>query len=274
MNSFVILLFPTLVIIFVYWSIRHAWWRPNVDLAYPRILMYHMISPHLPKKQSKFNRLRVLPSEFEKQLQWLKKNGWISMTMRELAKYDAVPPKTVILTFDDGYADNYINAFALLKKYQMKATIYLVVNRFHQTWASDKDTKHKSQELNAEPMLSHEMVQEMLTSGLIEFGSHTLNHVNLPTLRYEEKQTEIARSKIMLEEQYGILCDSFAYPFGFFDKGDVFLVAQSGYTNAVTTQNGYEAWENTNKFQLKRVMISGRQGMIDFMLKITKGKNR
>lgn len=272
--SFALLLFPILVLLFVYWSIRHAWWRPNVNIIYPRILMYHMISPHLPKSKSKFNRLRVPPSEFEKQLRWLKKNGWISMTMSELAKCDVVPPKTVVLTFDDGYADNYANAFPLLKKYKMKATIYLVVNRFHQTWASDKDTKQSSEELNSEPMLSHEMVQEMLSSGLIEFGSHTLNHVNLPTLSYEQKQTEIARSKIMLEEQYAILCDSFAYPFGFFDKDDVSLVAQSGYTNAVTTQNGYEAWENSNKFQLKRVMISGRQGMIDFMLKITKGKNR
>jgi hypothetical protein len=81
MNSFILLLFPTLVLLFVYWSLRHAWWRPNVDIRYPRILMYHMVSPHLPKNKSKFNRLRVPPSEFEKQLRWLKKNGWISVTM-------------------------------------------------------------------------------------------------------------------------------------------------------------------------------------------------
>jgi len=274
MSLFLIAIFSASLLFAVYWSMRHAWWRHNVNIAYPRILMYHMVSPHLPKSKSKFNRLRVPPEEFEKQLKWLKKNNWTSMTMAELEKLDVIPPKTVILTFDDGYADNYMNAFPLLKKYTMKATIYLVVNRFDKTWASDKDTKQSSEELNLEPMLSHDMVQEMLASGLIEFGSHTLNHVNLPTLSAEKKQTEIAQSKIMLEEQYAILCESFAYPFGFFDPEDVSLIEKNGYTNAVTTINGYEAWENTNKFQLKRVMISGRQGMIDFMLKITKGKNR
>ncbi len=258
----------------VYFSLRHAWWRPNVDIHFPRILMYHMINHHLPKKQSKFNRLRVPPKEFEKQLLWLKKNGWQSMTMQELAQHTTIPPKTVVLTFDDGYADNYTNAFPLLKKYGMKATIYLVLNRFEKNWAMDKDSSKQSAELNEEPMLTHEMVQEMVQSSLIEFGSHTLNHVNLPTLSYEEKQNEIAHSKIMLEEQYAILCDSFAYPFGFFDKDDVTVVAENGYTNAVTTLNGYEAWEDTNKLQLKRVMISGRQGMIDFWLKIIKGRNR
>ena len=196
------------------------------------------------------------------------------MTMQELAQHTTIPPKTVVLTFDDGYADNYTNAFPLLKKYGMKATIYLVLNRFEKNWAMDKDSSKQSAELNEEPMLTHEMVQEMVQSSLIEFGSHTLNHVNLPTLSYEEKQNEIAHSKIMLEEQYAILCDSFAYPFGFFDKDDVTVVAENGYTNAVTTLNGYEAWEDTNKLQLKRVMISGRQGMIDFWLKIIKGRNR
>ncbi|MDD3462268.1 MAG: polysaccharide deacetylase family protein [Sulfurospirillaceae bacterium] len=274
MSSFILLLFPTLIFLFVYWSLRHAWWRSNVDIRYPRILMYHMVSPHLPKNNSKFNRLRVPPSEFEKQLQWLKKNGWISMTMSELTKCDFAVPKTVVITFDDGYADNYTNAFPLLKKYGMKATIYLVVNRFENNWAVDKDTKQSSEELNKQDMLSHEMVQEMLASELIEFGSHTLNHANLPALSIEQKKEEIVCSKKILQDVHGIVCQSFAYPFGFFDSTDVSLVKEAGYANAVTTKNGYENLNNANYFEFKRIIISGRQGMIDFKLKIRKGRNR
>lgn len=263
-----------LSILFIYWSLRHAWWRPNINLLYPRILMYHMVSPHLPKKQSKFNRLRVTPKEFEKQLQWLKENGWTSLTMSELTHMKTSPAKTVVLTFDDGYADNYTQAFPLLKKYAMKATIYLVVNRFDRSWAQDKDTKQSSQELNNEAMLTSEMVFEMLSSGLVEFGSHTLNHVNLPLQTTEQKQAEIQESKQILETHYGITCNSFAYPFGFYDSHDISYVKQSGYTNAVTTHNGYEPWNEANKYEIKRVMISGKQKLFDFQLKLLKGQNR
>lgn len=78
----------------------------------------------------------------------------------------------------------------------------------------------------------------------------------------------------MLEEQYAISCQSFAYPFGFFDSKDTTIVKESHYTNAVTTKIGYENLINENYFQLKRVMISGRQGLTDFKLKIMKGRNR
>jgi peptidoglycan/xylan/chitin deacetylase (PgdA/CDA1 family) len=233
-----------------------------------------MIGEHLPKKQSKFNRLRVKPVEFDKQLNWLKNNGWVSMTMAELAESENIPKKTVVLTFDDGYADNYINAFPLLKKHDMKATIYIVVNRHNKDWSTDKDTNRKSDELNNEQMLTHKMILEMLDSNIIEIGSHTVSHANLTKLSEEQKRYEISESKKYIENEYGIECKSFAYPFGFFDDKDVKIARESGYTSAVTTINGYHNFDNIDKFLIKRVMISGRQSMFDFMLKILKGRNR
>lgn len=258
----------------IYFSLRHAWWRSKVDLSRPRILMYHMISPHLPKNRSKFNRLRVTPKTFEKQLQWIHKNHWQTMTMAELAECQNIPSKTVVLTFDDGYADNYIHAFPLLKRYNMKATIYIVTERFNKDWATDKDTKISSNELNNEAMLSHEMVKEMLDSGLIDIGSHTIHHVNLPSLSSEQKEEEIANSKTIIEQHYSITCKSFAYPFGFYDEDSLALVKKHGYSSAVTTVPKLIPWEIKNRYEVPRVIISGRQSLFDFKLKMLKGRNR
>lgn len=270
-----LLLFCFIILIgTIHFSLRHAWWRANVDLSLPRILMYHMISPHLPKNKSKFNRLRVTPKSFEKQLQWLAHNQWKTLTMAELAQCNEIPPKTVVLTFDDGYADNYIHAFPLLKRYNMKATIYIVTERFNQDWATDKDTKLSSNELNNEAMLTHDMVREMIASGLIDIGSHTLHHINLPTLSSEQKDEEITRSKAVIESLYDITCKSFAYPFGFYDEASIALVQKSGYMSAVTTVPKLMPWKEQNRYEVPRLIISGRQSLFDFKLKMLKGRNR
>ena len=272
--EFFIVSIITFFILSIYFSLRHAWWRVNVNFDKPRILMYHMISPHLPKNKSKFNRLRITPETFEKQLHWLHTHHWQTMTMAEIAECQTIPPKTVVLTFDDGYANNYIHAFPLLKRYNMKATIYIITERFHQNWATDKDTKLSSDELNSEAMLTHEMIHEMIDSGLIEIGSHTKHHVNLPTLSSEQQEEEIAQSKVIIEQQYGIICKSFAYPFGFFNTTSVSLVQKYGYTSAVTTVPKLISWEDKNRYEIPRIIISGRQSFFDFQLKMLKGRNR
>lgn len=263
-----------IVIFFIYFSTRHSWWRKKIDYSYPRILMYHMISEHLPKKKSKFNRLRVKSVEFEKQLKWLNNNNWKSYKMSELISLDVIPEKSYVITFDDGYRDNYLNAFPLLKKHNIKATLYLIVNRFSDAWALDKDTNSISEELNNEEMLSDDEIIDMINSGLIEIGSHTLNHCNLKDKHFDKKKEEIYNSKIEIEKKFNINCESFAYPFGFYSKNDWKIVEEAGYSSSVTVQSGVEDIKESNKFLLKRIMVSGRQGLLDFILKMKNGRNR
>jgi len=253
-----------------YVSYRYAWWKPAVTYRYPRILMYHMIKKHTT---GKFKGLRVSPGMFEKQVRYLKENGWHFVTMRELAEHrEKLPEKTVAITFDDGYEDNYTEAFPILKKYNAKATLYLVVDRHQREWSSRRKAKNDSGELMYEPKLTDEQVREMIESGVFELGSHTLTHPNLLTLSPEEKYEEIVRSKELLEKKFGVACTSFCYPFGLYNEKDEAIVKEAGYSNATTTQAGIENITYTNLFRLKRITVSGKDNFWVFKHKLKTGK--
>lgn len=257
-------------VVFTYYSIRYAWWTKTVDLSYPRILMYHMISDH--KKNAKFNGLRVSPIEFEKQIKYLSSNGWNFFTMSELIeKKEDLPLKSIAITFDDGYEDNFTNALPILKKYNVKATIYIVVDRHDREWSSKRKMKNNDGELKNEPKLSDEQIFKLIDSELIEIGSHTITHDNLPTLNEEEKDYEIKGSKNFLENKFSIKCNSFCYPFGLYDKKDIELVKNSGYTNATTTQKGIDNLNNDNIYELKRITVSGKDNITSFKIKLKRG---
>ena len=235
-----------------------------------------MICNHLDSKKSKFNRLRVQPEEFERQIKWLKESGWTSFKLTDLIENkNILPEKSIVITIDDGFEDNYVNAFEILKKYDFKATIFPVINRFNHDWATDKDLLESSSELNNERMLSNEQIDEMIQSGLIEIGSHTLNHYDLTKLNKKEKIEEILNSKKIIENLHKIECTSIVYPFGYYDEEVIEIVKESGYKVAASGLiPGYDNLDSDTIFCLKRVLISGRQSFYDFKLKILKGRNR
>jgi peptidoglycan/xylan/chitin deacetylase (PgdA/CDA1 family) len=210
---------------------------------------------------------------FERQVKYLAENGWYFFTMRELiARKDALPPKSIAITFDDGYEDNYTHAFEILKKYNAKATIYLVVDRFDREWSSKRKAKNSSGELKNEPKLTNTQIKQMLQSNLIEIGSHTLTHDNLPTLDIESKKQEIQESQKAIEDEFGIECNSFCYPFGLYDNQDIQLVQQSGYSSATTTKAGISDITKANLFELDRITVSGKDNFLAFILKLRHGK--
>lgn len=253
----------------IFFSLRYAWWRIGVDYRHPRILMYHMVRERLPG--GRFNKLRVAPREFERQLKWLRDNGWRFAFLSEL---DGRPleSKTVVLTFDDGYRDNYTAAHPLLQEYGAKATLFLVVDRFDRDWSTTKKAHHDSGELMREAKLSDAEVREMLDSGTWELGAHTLTHALLPGLDNAAKRHEVADAKTDLERIFDTGVTSFAYPFGIFGDDDVTVVASSGYRRAVTTDAGISTDLDAAALRLERVKVSGKEGRLGFWIRLRTGR--
>lgn len=264
---YIVLILLLLVIAFSY---KYAWWKPAVDWKKPRVLMYHMVRQHIDG--AKFNKLRVKPEEFEKQVAWMKSEGFHFVTMQELQDdWGKHPEKTVAITFDDGYLDNLEHAFPTLEKYQAKATIYVVVDRHDRDWSTYKKAHHNSGELAREPKLNDEQVKQLAASGLVEIGSHTMTHANLDKLDDEACLSELTQSKQQLEEMTGKPVHSFAYPFGIYSERDVVLAKQAGYTNAVTTKEGIDGL-SPDFMQLQRIKISGKDSMLAVKCRLKLGQ--
>lgn len=257
------------VVLAVLFSLRYAWWRVAVDYRRPRILMYHMIRG--PLRGGRFNKLRVPAAEFERQLKWLVDNGWRFAFLSELGEV-AGQSKTVVLTFDDGYRDNFTSAHPLLLKYGAKATLFLVVDRFDRDWSTTKKAHHDSGELMREPKLTDAEVREMLQSGAWELGAHTLTHALLPDLTDAEKRQEIAGGKAELDATFATNVASFAYPFGIFGNDDEALAGALGYRFAVTTDAGISTDARAEALRLKRVKVSGKEGALGFSIRLRTGK--
>ena len=233
--------------------------------------MYHMVRDAIPGK--KFNSLRVSPKDFEAQVRYLYEKGWQTYTMSEaMLQKENLPVKSVVITFDDGYQDNLTNALPILKKYDFKATIYLVNDRHDRDWSGYRKAKNEGAGLKDEPKLSDDEVRELLDSGLIEIGAHTLTHVNLNNLDVVESQREMCGSKEQIEAQFQIACQSFAYPFGLYGAKDVKIVEDCGYTSAVTTELGIVDLLNCDSFKIPRVTVSGKDNFFAFWLKLRTGK--
>ena len=226
--------------------------------------MYHSISEHVGKE--KHNKWRVKPKDFEKQMNWFYKNNWKSFTISELVKLDEIPKKSFVVTFDDGFEDNFLNAFPILKKYNFKATIYLVPNQKTNHW-EEKNTSVLSN------LLNNEQILQMQNSGLIEFGSHTLSHVNLSTINDEQLLNELKKSKEEVEKITNQECEAFAYPYGKFDDNIVNSVKKVGYKNATVVKRGLFK-KDDDVFTIKRVGILGTESFFDFLLKISRVRNK
>lgn len=174
------------------------------------ILMYHSIVPD----GSEGNSFTTTESQFRADLQWITQHGYTTVLPGELAAGKALPARPVLITFDDGYADNYSLAFPLLQEFGARAVVSPVV---------------RCLEREEPGYLSWEMCREMLASGLVEFGTHTYNQhqeaggVSLGIGRrrgesraaYETRVfTDIETSVRLLESNLGCKVDFFAYPFG------------------------------------------------------------
>jgi peptidoglycan/xylan/chitin deacetylase (PgdA/CDA1 family) len=227
----------------------------------PLILAYHSVS------ERRTDTLSLSTENFRHQLQWLQDNGYETLTLRDSVRKNRTQEKVAVLTFDDGYADNYHIVFPLLKEFGMTATIFLVAKSISTDQIFNWDEPKISQQGAREDfeILTWEQIHEMKTYG-IEFGSHTCTHRHLPTLSLYEQEREIEDSKEQLEKRLQEAVTSFCYPAGRLTKDTVKLVEQSGYEVGVLTARGQG--EPQGKFTLRRVGIYYHVTPLMFRLKV------
>ena len=199
------------------------------------VLNYHKID-------HTFISLSVRPEDFDAQMKYLRDNGYHTITPDELyeslAGNGELPENPVLITFDDGYEDNYTNAYPILKKYGFKATIFVVTGFLD---------KHKK------GYLSWDEAREMNKNG-INIESHTVNHRSMTDLSDDELRMELVESKKKAEAELGHEVGYIAYPTGTYNLHIAQMVKEAGYKAAFTIKYG-NVDKASNIYALERVPI-------------------
>lgn len=209
------------------------WLKSDSEISFP-ILMYHSLSEG--------NSLKIPPAEFKQHMEWLKKEGYYTLTPEEA--YDVLTlnkkpaEKIVWITFDDGYLNNYTDGFPILKELDLKATINYITTK-----------------IEAENTFNLAQMKEMSDSGLISIQSHTVNHLEVNVMPYDQQFSEMADSKKFLDDQLKQNTTTLCYPAGRYDENNFKTAKDAGYQLALTTEPGY-AQASDGLYALKRVRVS------------------
>lgn len=200
------------------------------------ILMYHDVAsgqePHTNV---------VTPESFRMQMAYLKQNKYRVIPFDDLIDFlkdgETISRKAVVVTFDDGHAGIYYHALPVLREFNLPAIIFI-----------------PSGYIGKEGYLTVEQMREMQNSGLVSFGSHTIDHAYLPDLSEADQERQIIFSKQALESALETEILYFAYPSGGFNRTSQDILKKVGYRAAVTTNRGFDR-EQKDLYELKRVSM-------------------
>lgn len=201
------------------------------------VLMYHSIHSN-PKKAGDYV---ITPEALERDLQYLQQQGYTTVVMSDVIAYvlqgTPLPEKPVMLTFDDGYYNNYLNAYPLLQKYQMRAVISIIVGETDKYSGLDENKENYSH-------LTWDMINEMMQSGLVEIQNHTYNlhktggnRRGVAQRRDESSEhyvetvgADLKKAQDRIEEMTGWRPNTFTFPFGSYSRNSQVLLEELGFT--------------------------------------------
>lgn len=233
----------------------YAWLHPARGVL---VLEYHHIADRVDDGDPLSERYFVPSADFAAQLDYLQAEGYETITMLEFSKAakgkGTLPEKPLIVTFDDGYEDNYTVALPLLEERGMKGEVYVVTNfigtKGYLTWDELRDMQQRG----------------------IEIGCHTADHVPLVGLSRAEQEDQVRLSKLLMEWNGIKTVFSFSYPNGSCNAEIAELLRESNYLTAVTGDAGFNTFQ-TDPMLLQRLNIPRpRFGLAEFRLRLLKAK--
>jgi len=266
--TILLLTFVLMLLVAVFVTMRYSLLIP-AKRGLP-VLMYHHVLP------GNGDWLTVTPAQLENHLQFLKQEGYQTMTFSMLMKFHSqklpLPPRTVILTFDDAYVNFREHALPLLKKYGFTATVFVPVALIGKT--NDWDKGH-------EPIMTAEELKHLTQTDGIEAGLHSFMHQNYGEMTPEEVRTDLVKCYEMLGYQNIPFSKVLAYPYGGYPKKDPVLkekmfsvFRESGLDFALRIGNDVNRWPLPNPFEIKRIDIRGTDSFFIFKTKVRKGRAR
>lgn len=214
--------------------------------------MYHRIAD--PAPGAPYPGLYVSPAAFAAQMQALRAAGWRTITAGELGAAMAanrpVPARTIVIMFDDGYADNYLAAFPVLRRLGFRATFSVVAR-------------------GGSTMMTSLQLATMEREGM-EIGNHTLDHKNVASLGPAELVRQIEGGALRIEARLaskGVIATprTFVYPSGHVGPAALALLGQLGYTDAFTEVPGFAVIGRTSPLLIPRVRVSRFESLAAFL---------
>ena len=221
-------------------------WKPYTGPV--PILEYHAIQP--PVSGSAYPQLFVPQADFVEQMKWLDDHGYEAVTLDQVEnawyKGGELPPKPMVLTFDDGYLSQYVAAFPALEHFHWPGVLNLVAK------GSD---------------LPDADVQKMLDAKAPwELASHTVNHLDLTTLDASELRREVSDSRRILQDRFGVPVNNFCYPAGRYDDTVIAAVKAAGYRGATSEVPGLAS--SAHPYVLNRIEVQLDDGLTGFVSKL------
>jgi peptidoglycan/xylan/chitin deacetylase (PgdA/CDA1 family) len=191
------------------------------------VLLYHDISDYLSDAYT------VTATQFASQMEWLYNNGYQAISLKQISDL-AIPTKTIVITFDDGYASFMDFAFPLLRYYNFKATIN-IIGEYVGSYLSVAGNR---------PMLSWDEYRYLTASGVVDLGCHTyklhaFRHRGVADVSEKTLHEDIQLFQKTMVREIGKPSEIMAWPYGFYTKRTIEIAAQAGIRYMLTSQRGF-----------------------------------
>jgi peptidoglycan/xylan/chitin deacetylase (PgdA/CDA1 family) len=246
--------------------VRYHLWRPN-RTGVP-VLMYHYLAEN--PGRAKLAKLWVRPSRFRRQMAWLARSGFRTVTLIDLAEARQLgrplPERPVVVSFDDAHADSILQAADIMDEFGLKGVVFVPTRQAGRTNQWDRDKGEVEIKI-----MDWGQLQALRSRGW-DIGSHTRTHAELTGVDDQTLMDELAGSKNDIEQRLGCPAVGLAYPYGAADQRVQSAARQAGYRLAFTTRPGFNQADD-DSMALKRIIVKRKDDLLDFALKMKKGRS-